>query len=218
MTAGTTAPLVVFDLDGVIARTDTMAFMLQRQLVSHPLRAVAGAVPAALWFLLHRYPSARPRLSRALGRAALSGLSASKYAQLAREVGALIGADPARRIPDGLSAIRRHLAAGDEVVITTGTEFTLARAFLDSLDLTGVELVATDIRFDHFIVRYENHNLGSGKVSGFSSREIDLFYTDSDLDLALAKLSRHTVLVNPSERLAGVFRAHISDLEIVRWD
>lgn len=217
MTPRGARPLVVFDLDGVIARTDTMAYLLRRQLFSQPGRAVAGAVPAALWFLLHRYPRARPRLSRALGRAALSGLSAEQYARLARRAGELLGSDPARRIPDGVSAIRRHLDAGDEVVITTGTESTLARAFLDSLGLSGVELVATDIRFDHFVVRYENHNLGSGKVRGFASRQIDLFYTDSDLDLPIAKLSRRTVLVNPTERLAGVFRAQIPELEIVRW-
>ena len=85
--------LVVFDLDGVIARTDTMAFLLQRQLLSHPLRAIAGAPPAVAWFVLHRFPRIRVRLSRALGRAALSGLSETEYRALATKVGARRGTD-----------------------------------------------------------------------------------------------------------------------------
>ena len=209
--------LVVFDLDGVIARTDTMAFLLQKQLLSHPLRAIAGAVPAIVWFALHRYPRARPPLSRALGRAALSGLSSDEYRALAVRVGTSLGIDPERHIAEGVAAIRRHLLAGDDVVVTTGTEALLSRTFLDSMGLSNVRLIATTIRFGPRMVHYENHNLGPGKVGGFTDRDVDLFYTDSELDLPVARLSRHTVLVNPSPRLARRFRSQIPSLEIVRW-
>jgi phosphatidylglycerophosphatase C len=218
LTLSTDSRLVVFDLDGVIARTDTMAFLIQRQLSSHPLRAMAGAFPAVAWFALHRYPRLRVRLSRALGRAALSGLSADEYRELAVEVGSVLGRDPARNIPNGVAAVKRHLLAGDEVVVTTGTEATLSRTFLDALGLSDVGLIATTIRFDSWIVRYENHNLGRDKVRGFVDRKIDVFYTDSDLDLPVARLSRHSVLVNPSPRLTSLFRSQIASLEIVRWE
>ena len=209
---------MVFDLDGVIARTDTMAFLLQRQLLSHPTRAIVGALPAVAWFVLHRHPRVRVRLSRALGRAALSGLTADEYRELAIAVGSELGQNPARQIPTGVASVRRHLRAGDEVVVTTGTEHLLARAFLDAVGLSEVRLIASSLRFDRRVVHYETHNLGRNKVHGFTDRDIDLFYTDSDLDLPVAQLSRHTVLVNPNPRLSRLFRAQVADLEIVRWD
>jgi phosphoserine phosphatase len=210
--------LVVFDLDGVIARTDTMAFLLQRQLLSHPLRAIAGAPPAVAWFVLHRFPRIRVRLSRALGRAALSGLSETQYGALATEVGTLLGSDPTKQIPAGVAAVRRHVHAGDEVVITTGTEGILSRAFLDAVGIDGVELIATELRFDRRLVRYEVHNLGPAKASRFPGRAIDLFYTDSQLDLEVARLSRRTVLVNPNRRLARLFAANVPGLQVESWE
>jgi phosphatidylglycerophosphatase C len=148
----------------------------------------------------------------------LSGLSEAEYRGLAVEVGTLLARDPGKQIPDGVAAAKRHLAAGDEVVITTGTEAILSRTFLDCVGLEGVELLATALNFDHPVVRYETHNLGPAKARGFVGREIDLFYTDSELDLAVARLSRHTILVNPGRRLAGLFESTVAGLEIVRWD
>jgi phosphatidylglycerophosphatase C len=210
-------PLVVFDLDGVIARDDTMAALLQRRLLSHPARAAAGALPAVAWFALHRFAWVRVRLSRALGRAALSGMTRDNYDELAKTVGARMGDDPNGSIPEGVAAIQRHLRDGDEVVVTTGTEVVLARAFLDHVGLQGVTLIGTTLRFGRRLVRYENHNLGPRKVSGFVGRDIELFYTDSDLDLSLAMTARRTILVNPDARLARLFSARVANLTIEHW-
>ncbi len=195
-----------------------MAFLLQRQLLSHPLRAVAGALPAAAWFVLRSFPRARVRLSRALGRAALSGMTAAEYGELAVAVGTLLASDPSRSIPAGVAKVRHYLESGAEVVVTTGTEAVLSRTFLDGLGLQDVELIATTLRFDRAIVRYESHNLGHNKVHGFEGRQIDTFYTDSNLDLPVAKLSARTVLVNPGARLARLFEAKVPNLTIVSWD
>jgi phosphatidylglycerophosphatase C len=216
--AGASALHVVFDLDGVIARSDTMAALIQKQLLSHPGRAVRGAVPAAGWYLLRGLPKMRVRMSRALGRAALSGLDAEQYRRLASEVGAELGRDPKWTIAEGAAAIRRHLGAGDNVVVTTGTEGTLARAFLDTIGLDGVRLISTTIDVDGRSVRYLNHNLGPKKVENLGMPRMDVFYTDSDLDLPLARLSARTILVNPSARLARVFGAQLASLEVVRWE
>jgi phosphatidylglycerophosphatase C len=216
--AGRAALLVVFDLDGVLARGDTMASLIQQRLLSHPLRAALGALPAAAWFVLHRFPAARIRLSRALGRIALSGMTAAQYRQLAVSVGARLGDDPGRRIADGVIAITRHLRDGDEVVVTTGTEHTVARAFLDQIGLRDVTLIATTIGFDRPGVRYENHNLGQQKAHNLGQRSIDLFYTDSDLDLPVALLSKRTILVNPDSRQTRLFTRHLANLTIVRWE
>lgn len=216
--AGHPAPLVVFDLDGVIARSDTMAVLLQKQLLSHPLRAIAGAIPAAGWYLLRGLPGMRARMSRALGRAALSGLDAKQYRKLATDVGVELGRDPKWTIAQGAAAIRSHLAAGDDVVVTTGTEEIVARAFLDTIGLGEVRMIATTLRFGGAIVHYENHNLGAQKVANLGATRMDLFYTDSNMDLPLARLSEGTVLVNPSTRLARLFERRIASLEIVRWE
>lgn len=208
---------VVFDLDGVIASHDTMAALIQRQLLSNPLRAIVGALPAIAWTFLRRFPGTRVRMSRALGSIALSGLTRERYVTLAAEVGRTLGTDPAWVIPSGLAAIRQHLDDGDVVVVTTGTEELLSRAFLDTLGLQRVMLVATTARFGRAFARYDNHNLGERKVANLDGRVIDLFYTDSDLDLAVAKLSARTVLVNPDARLERVFRAEIADLTVVNW-
>jgi phosphatidylglycerophosphatase C len=209
---------VIFDLDGVIARHDTMAVIIQRRLISHPGRAIAGALPAVAWLLLRGVPRLRIRMSRALGRSALRGMTAGEYAVLAAEIGAELGGDPEWSIAAGVAAVSRHRSAGDEVVVTTGTEGLLARAFLDAVGLEGVELVATTIRFDGRIASYANHNMGQQKVTNLGGRGGDLFFTDSDLDLPLARLSARTVLVNPDARLERAFRRLIPRLTVERWD
>jgi phosphatidylglycerophosphatase C len=223
---------VVFDLDGVIASHDTMAVLVRRQLLSSPRRAITGLFPALGWSLLRGVPVLRVRFSRMLGRVALARLSPEQYRRMAQGIGVELGADPAWTIPQGLAAVRRHLAAGDDVVVTTGTEFLLARAFLDALGLDGVDLVATTARFDGDgngngnvngdarpgRAGYDNHNLGAKKVTNLAGREIDLFYTDSDLDLPLAALAAHTILVNPDSRLVRLFSSRVASLEIVRWE
>ncbi|MEP6844338.1 MAG: HAD family hydrolase [Pseudolysinimonas sp.] len=208
---------VIFDLDGVIARHDTMAVIIQRRLTSHPVRALLGALPAAGWLALRGVPRLRIRMSRTLGRSALSGLSPDGYAALAGEIGAELGRDPGWSFSAGVAAVSRHMEAGDEVIVTTGTEELLARAFLDAVGLPGVALVATTLQFDGGSARYANHNMGQQKVTNLGGRGGDVFYTDSDLDLPLALLSRQTFLVNPSARLARVFTDQVPHLTIERW-
>jgi phosphatidylglycerophosphatase C len=211
-------PRVIFDLDGVIARDDTMAVIVQRRLTSSAGRAIRGALPAAVWLLLRGLPSARIRMSRALGRVALSGLSPAEYRALAEQIGTELGGVPNWTIAKGLAAARRHLADGDEVIVTTGTEELLARAFLDAIGLPGISLVATTLGFDGRTVRYADHNMGPQKVANLDGEGGDIFYTDSDLDLPLAMLCGRTVLVNPDAHLARVFRKRITNLTIERWD
>jgi phosphatidylglycerophosphatase C len=208
---------VVFDLDGVIARGDTMAVLVQRRLTGHAGRAALGILPGAAWYLLRGLPGMRVGLSRALGRIALSGLDGAEYAALAAGIGADLGRDPDWIIADGLAAIRGHIDAGDDVVVTTGTETMLARAFLDAIGLSEVRLIATTLEFDRAGAHYANHNLGGRKVANLAGSRIDLFYTDSNLDLPLAALASHTVLINPDARLEREFRARIDHVTVERW-
>jgi len=209
---------VVFDLDGVIATDDTMAVLIQRQLTSHPGRAIAGALPAIAWFVLRGFPNMRIRMSRILARVALTGLSLEQYTTLAVRVGGELGRDPAWTFDTGVAAAKQHIADGDDVVVTTGTEEFLARAFLDAAGLPGIRLVASTLVFEGSAVRYANHNMGQRKVANLDGLGGDVFYTDSDLDLPLALLSGRTILVNPDSRLTRIFRQRVSNLTIQRWD
>lgn len=208
---------VVFDLDGVIARNDTMAVLVTRRLRSSFRRSALGAVPGLAWYALRGLAGARVRLSRTLGGVALLGLTAEQYAALAAETGTELGEDPNWTIPEGKAAITRHLDAGDSVVVTTGTEQILARAFLDAIGLPGVGLIATTLRFDGDHPHYANHNLGEQKVHNLAGRSIDLFYTDSDLDLPVAELAKQVILVNPDASMERRFRARIRELTVERW-
>ncbi len=207
---------VVFDLDGVLARRDTQAELIRRQLTSHPVRAIVGILPVAGWTVLKNFTGSRVVMSRVLGRIALSGLSETAYGDLARRTGGALGADPAWVIAEGIAALRGHLDDGDDVVVTTGTEERLSRAFLDAAGVPGVELIATHIRFGR-MAHYANHNLGPRKVPNLEGRIVDLFYTDSELDLDVARRASRTVLVNPDARLERLFTASVTDLSVVRW-
>lgn len=208
---------VVFDLDGVIARNDTMAVLVTRRLRSSLRQSLLGIGPGVAWYALRGFGPARVRLSRTLGGVALLGLTADEYAALAAETGTELGNDPSWTIAEGKAAITRHLDAGDSVVVTTGTEQILARAFLDAIGLPGVELIATTLRFEGDHPHYANHNLGAQKVHNLAGRPIDLFYTDSDLDLPVAELAARTVLVNPDAAMEKRFRSHICALDVQRW-
>jgi phosphatidylglycerophosphatase C len=209
---------VVFDLDGVIARYDTMAVLVTRRLRSSVRRSVLGVFPGVAWYALRGLAGARVRLSRTLGGVALHGLRVDDYAALATETGTALAQDPDWTIPAAMAAIHAHLDAGDSVMVTTGTEQILARAFLDAIGLPGVELIATTIRFEGDRPHYANHNLGAQKVHNLAGRAIDLFYTDSDLDLPVAELAQRTVLVNPDAATERRFRARVSGLTVERWD
>jgi phosphoserine phosphatase len=209
--------LVVFDLDGVLARHDTMSELIRRRLRSSAWRTVRGALPAIAWFALGSIPRARIRMSRAVGTVALSGLDGVSYEALAKSLGAELGSDPAWVLGNGVEAARRHLGAGDDVVVTTGTEETLSRAFLDAAGLADAKLNGTRLCFDGGRARYLHHNLGRNKVDGLADRRIDLFYTDSSLDLPVASLSDHTVLINPDLGLERAFRSRIQNLTVEQW-
>ena len=209
---------VVFDLDGVIARHDTMSELIRRRLRSRPGRILQAIVPAIAWLVLGGIPAMQIRMSRAIGTIALSGIDGDDYTALATALGAELGKSPMWVLEPGVAAAQQHLSAGDDVIVTTGTEEILSRAFLDAAGLADAKLIATRLRFDGAKVRYVHHNLGRHKVGGLVGRRIDLFYTDSSLDLPVARLADRTVLINPAPRLELHFRARIQNLTVERWN
>lgn len=210
--------MTVFDLDGVIARNDTMEVLVRRMLVRNPLRALLSIPFVALWFFIPSKVAWRGRLSGVLGGIAFSGLSERRYRSIARRVGRELGAQRAWALTSGSELLRAEVASGRNVLVSTGTEYEIARSFLDEIGFPGVELSATTMRFGRWFVRYQNHNLGAMKVRNLGGRNPTLFYTDSTADLPLARVSAATVLVNPDAAVEADFRREIANLSVVRWD
>lgn len=120
----------------------------------------------------------------------------------------------------GVAQVRRE-QQHKKVIVTTGTELTLARSFLDAVGLQDVELCASELEFAGRSARYRVHNYGQRKLMVLESvgweLHRSLLYTDSIADLALAGRARWTVLVNPSRRDRRHYRRVIARLSVVSW-
>ncbi|MDF2048178.1 haloacid dehalogenase-like hydrolase [Microbacterium sp. Kw_RZR3] len=213
-------PTVLFDLDGVLLRGDTMASLVVRRLVRHPRRMMRAAPTLA------RLLGAGPETERArsahrrLVQLALDGLERHEYEELAVHTARRLAADPRRRVAACVRAACMALHRGERVLVVTATERVLARAYLDAIGLRSAELSASELGGPPRRLGWERHNVGEAKVE--SVRELGVaveqarFFTDSVSDLPLALRVRAVVLVNPSRRSARVFRDRIPGHTLLR--
>jgi phosphatidylglycerophosphatase C len=176
------------------------------------LVALLPAVPLAV------LKAQRSRAIRLVVRAALLGLPAAELTRRTRAFGADLAREPGRVIRAGVAAVRAHAASGDRVVVVTASEQNLARAFLDALGLSTVELVATRVYGRSGVV----HNRGAEKVRQLAARGITppwhVAYSDSLTDLPMLAGARHAVLVNAAPRvLARACAALPGRVSAVRW-
>lgn len=189
---------MLFDLDGVLLRGDTMAHLVKTALARRPWR-----MPAALALLLCAravpgHSCARAASNRALVRLALRGVPESHYLELV--------ADTAHRLSDTsadqglIDEAIAHRASGARVLVVTATERSLAEAYLSVVGLEDVEVLASSISFRQQ-PRLDTHNVGPAKVEAARQAGADLssalLYTDSSSDLPLMRAVREVVLVNP---------------------
>jgi phosphatidylglycerophosphatase C len=200
---------VLFDLDGVLIKGDSFALFMRRE-AAVGWRRVAGfaaLLPAAVLAVV---PSQRSRAIRLIVRSALLGVPAEELTRRTARFGAAVAREPGRVLRDGVAAVRGHLAAGDRVVVVTASEETLARSFLDALDLSTVELVASRLCGSTVV-----HNRGVEKVRQLAARGItapwQVAYSDSLTDLPMLRGAVHTVLVNMRPGELGRARAALGD-------
>jgi phosphatidylglycerophosphatase C len=200
MMTSATAPVVLFDLDGVLTRRDTFTTLVTRRLRASPWRLMAAAPALPLLALTRRWPEGRAPLSRYLVRVALFGLSVERAEQIAVDLGAEFAANIEWLNPAVIDTARRHIAAGDDVVVVTATEHQLARTLLDALGLTGLRLVASEMRAVRGGVGLRPHNYGRRKLRGLQehgvSRPWAVLYTDSLADAPVADRVSRVVLVD----------------------
>jgi phosphatidylglycerophosphatase C len=141
---------------------------------------------------------------RSLVHLGLLGLDEARYRDLAQAFAAGLVRQPGRFCREGLSALRRHQAAGDRIVIVTGCEESLVRGVLAELGITNVEVFASRLRPGRLGMRSDWHNIGRRKVELLARHGIEAWqvaYSDSSQDLPMLALAAEAVLVNATPKL-----------------
>jgi len=192
--------LVLFDFDGVIVAGDSFAAWLRREGLKPPLRRLAGWLVAPVGLPLMAFPVTLSLGARLFLHAAVLGADAAALQASLDAWGRGLARRPAKVIGNGLAALRGHLAAGDRVVVVSGTESTLLRAVLDELGVQGASIVASELHLDGRRARVLRHCFGTGKLAALAAAGIappwDLAYSDSPNDLPLLRNAREAVCVN----------------------
>ncbi|HKV66043.1 MAG TPA: HAD-IB family phosphatase [Rhodanobacteraceae bacterium] len=199
---GTARRVVLFDFDGVLIRGDTFAMFMRDRYTRASWRK--GLVLLLSPWLLLVLPFSRRHVLRSLVRLGLLGLNEARYRDLAQAFAVTLVHQPGHFVREGLSALRRHQAAGDRIVIVTGCEEGLARGVLAELGVTDVEVLASRLRAGRLGMRSDWHNIGHHKVELLARHGIDAWqvaYSDSIQDLPMLALAAEAVLVNATPKL-----------------
>src|SRR5262249_27070249 len=124
----------VFDLDGTLLAGDSTAAWLRMLLRSSWLRCAVASITLPAWLCLVWFPT-----SRRIGASILLWIATVGYDQnaLVESIEAFVksfeqGECSLRWRNDGLSAMDRHLAAGDGVLVVTAAPVWLAQRLVGS--------------------------------------------------------------------------------------
>jgi len=193
--------VVLFDFDGVLIHGDSFALFVRHRYASVWRKLLALLSVPLLLVLL---PFSRRLPMRWLVAIALLGLDAPRYQAAAEAFAATLARRPKQFCRDGLQTLRRHQAAGDRVLVVTGCEHTLASGILRELGLSGIDVLASQLRPGWLGMRVQRHNVGRRKVRTLAEHgltEWALAYGDSMYDVAMMKVAGEAVLVNGNPAL-----------------
>ena len=215
--------VVLFDFDGVIVRHQTLELFYRQRLSGMGRWRVLLALPLLPFvpFLIGSVAG-----NRLLGRVFLRVVTFGRSEAACRRIMADFGRTYARRpgvfCRDAVAALRRHIGAGDRVVVVTGNEQKMVEAMLDEVSLGGYELVASQARMGVFGMRFVSHNVHHAKVRTLEragiSRPWTIAYGDSLSDVPMLKAAESARLVNPTAKTAKKAGRLLGDkLEILHW-
>jgi len=193
---------VLFDFDGVLIHGDAFYLFMRERYRRSWLRKL-GALVALPWMLLV-VPFSRKLAERALVHVGLIGLNEHRYRAAAEAFGASLVRRPKQFCRDGLSALRRHQAAGDRVIVVTGCEHVLVSHILAQLGLGDIDVLASHLRPGPLGMRVKLHNVGRRKpaqLAAFGVSEWHVAYSDSLTDAPMLKPAAEAVLVNGTPKL-----------------
>ncbi|GGA09836.1 HAD family hydrolase [Dyella caseinilytica] len=194
--------IVLFDFDGVLFQGDSFS-MFMRHRYKQSWLSKSLAVLSMPWWLLCLLLS-RWWGARALVHVALFGMGQKRYQQIAEAFADDLVRRPRQFYRDGLLALRKHVADGDEVMVVTGCEQVLAARLLSQLGLPEVGVIGSQLKPGWFGMRITVHNVGRRKVQSLAARGVKAWrvaYGDSMFDVPMLKQAREAVLVNGTPKL-----------------
>ena len=207
--------LVVFDLDGTITRSDTLAGYVFGFACWRPWRLLGylGVLPTLLRFALRRADHGELK-----GRVIRSVMGAASQAEIRAWPAVWVPRLLARGVfPEALAAIAQHRAAGDRLVLMSATVdlYVPELASVLGFDAHICSQVAWDgVRLDGRLsspnVRDEEKARQLRRLAAAHPGRRIMGYGNSRPDLPHLRLVDKAVLVNPPPRL----RALASDLPV----
>lgn len=194
--------VVLFDFDGVLMHGDAFhLFVRERYARSLWRKGLAFTLTLLLSPLL---PFSRRWATYVLVRIALLGLREQGYGVAANAFAAALARRSRLFSRDGLFRLRHHQAQGDRVIVVTACEDTLVNAVLRELGLSGLEVIASQLRPGWAGMRPSRHNVGRRKLQSLREQGVTAWhvaYGHSMRDIALLKPTTEAVLVNGTPTL-----------------
>jgi phosphatidylglycerophosphatase C len=222
-TAADARRVVLFDFDGVIVRHQTLELFFRERLSGLGRWRLLLALPLLPFVpLLVGGVAGNRFLGRVFLRVTTFGRSESACRRLMDAFGRAYARRPGVFCRDAVATLRRHIDAGDRVVIVTGNDRQMVEAMLDEVNLGGYELAASQTRAGLFGMRFLSHNVHHAKVRTLDRAGIPrpwaIAYGDSLSDVPLLKAAEAARLVNPTPKtLKKASRLLGGKLEVLHW-
>jgi phosphatidylglycerophosphatase C len=222
-TAGDARRVVLFDFDGVIVRHQTLELFFRERLSGMGRWRVLLVLPLMPFVPLLIGSVAGSRLlGRVFLRVVTLGRRESAYRRQLTAFARTYARRPGVFLRDAVATLRRHVDAGDRVVIISGNDITLVEAILDEVSLSGYELVASQTRGGLFGVHFTRHNVEALKVSTLERAGVPrpwaVAYSDSLSDLPMLRAADTAKLINPSPKIEKkAARALGEKLQVLHW-
>ena len=205
------APLVVFDFDHTLYDADSgshlFGWLIRRAWWRYALALLVTPLAAPLIAFL---PTRRHGISVYVWIGSVGMRDGADFdAAIDRYVRENADGIRRRLLPLGLAALRRHLQAGDRVLVATGAPPRLARAILAFAAHEDVPVIGTEVgpRLGGIGPRRHCHaemKMTMLREAGYG--DIAVAYSDSSADLPLLRAARAPVVVNPKPGRIALFR------------
>lgn len=215
--------VVLFDFDGVIVRHQTLELFFRERVAGLGRWRLLLALPVVPFIPLLAPTVAGSRfLGRLFLRVVTFGRREATYRRLVDAFGRIYARRPGVFLRDAVLAMRRHMDAGDRVIIVSGNDLTLVEAILDEVGISGYELMASQTRGGLFGVHFVRHNVEGVKVTTLDRAGVPrpwaVAYTDSLSDVPMLRAADAAVLVNPSRKMEKKAAKALGDkLSVQHW-